>query len=272
MQAALRLHGTEAAMKTIIQNISKHITLETGEMKQSVTKEISRKLQDKDFTFLSGRDMCSLLLQETPDLDKAWDLFQDSWNRLKRDTFMADGGRYRLRRHAVYRKAAYDSVISPIAYRPHYQSLDHNGLNGGVARYFSPIESATCSNRVLREILSMCREVFCHLAPECDWDIEVHQFRIVTCGAAASPTPEGVHRDGVDFVFMMMVNRQQVRGGATFLYDQSGALLHQHTLSDAMESAFINDNHTFHGVSPITPVTPDSYGYRDMLVITFRKA
>lgn len=241
-------------------------------MKQRVTGEISRQLKDKDFTFLSGRDMCSLLLQETANLHEAWDLFQDSWNRLKRDTFMADGGRYRLRRHTVYRMAACDSVISPIAYRPHYQSLDHNGLNGGVARFFSPIESATCSNRVLGKILSMCREVFGNLAPECDWDIEVHQFRIVTCGAAASPTPEGVHRDGVDFVFMMMVNRQQVRGGATFLYDQSGALLHQHTLSDAMESAFINDNHTLHGVSPITPATPDSYGYRDMLVITFRKA
>jgi hypothetical protein len=272
MQTALRLQGIEAAMKTIIQNISKYRALETNEMEQGVTKKIAQRLITEDFSFLSARQMCRFLWNDIDGLRDAWRTFQDSWNRLKRDTFMADGGRYRLRRHAVYRKAAYDSVIFPIAYRPHYQSLDHNGLNGGVARYFSPIESATCSNRVLRKILSMCREVFCHLAPECGWDIEVHQFRIVSCGAAASPTPEGIHRDGVDFVFMMMVNRQRVRGGATFLYDQSGALLHQHTMSNAMESAFINDQHIFHGVSPITPATPEKHGYRDMLVITFRKA
>lgn len=259
-------------MKTIIQNISSRRASETIQMKQSVTEAISKKLGSEDFTFLSGHTLYTLLLDEATDLHEAWARFKDSWSRLKRDTFMADGGRYRLRRHAIYRMTTHDRVISPIAYRPHYQSLDHNGLNGGVARYFSPIESATCSNRVLNKILTLCGDVFCNLAPGCDWHIEVHQFRIVTCGAAASPTPEGVHRDGVDFVFMMMIDRQQINGGATFLYDQSGAMLHQHTLMDAMESAFINDQSIFHGVSPIIPASPDSYGYRDMLVITFRKA
>jgi hypothetical protein len=272
MQTAQRLHGIEAAMRTIIQNISNRRTAQTDEMQQSVTKHISQQLKHEDFMLLSGQKMYALLLDGVTDLHEAWACFHDSWNRLKRDTFMADGGRYRLRRHAIYSMKTFDGLISPVAYRPHYQSLDYNGLNGGVARYFAPVESATCSNRVLIKILTACRDVFCELAPKCDWHIEVHQFRIVTCGAAASPTPEGVHRDGVDFVFMMMINRQQVSGGATFLYDQSGALLHQHTLTDPMESAFINDQRIFHGVSPITPADQDSYGYRDMLVITFRKA
>lgn len=241
-------------------------------MKKSVTKHISQKLGNKDFTFLSGTEMHSRLLDDAADLHQAWARFQDSWNRLKRDTFMADGGRYRLRRHAIYGMTAYDRVISAAAYKPHYQSRDHNQLNGGVPRYFSPIEAATHNNRVLLKILTMCRDVFCNLVPECDWHIEVHQFRIVTRGTAASPTPEGVHRDGVDFIFMMMIDRQQISGGATFLYDRSGALRHQHTLTDAMESVFINDQRMFHGVSPITPAAANSYGYRDMLVITFRKA
>ena len=259
-------------MKTIIQNITNRPASGIGEMKQSVTKAISERLITADFTLLRGSEMYALLLDEATDLHQAWAQFQDSWNRLKRDTFMADGGRYRFRRHATYHMAMGSKVISAASYRPHYQSLDHNMLNGGVVRYFSPIESATCSNRILIKIMTLCRDTFCTLTPECDWHIEVHQFRIVTCGAAASPTPEGVHRDGVDFVFMMMIDRQYVSGGATFLYDQSGALLHHHTLTDAMESVFINDQRVLHGVSPITPATEDSYGYRDMLVITFRKA
>ena len=35
-----------------------------------------------------------------------WDRFADSWNDLEVDTYMADGGRYRRRRHAVYEASA----------------------------------------------------------------------------------------------------------------------------------------------------------------------
>ena len=31
-----------------------------------------------------------------------WRAFSDSWNALELDTYMADGGRYRRRRHAVF--------------------------------------------------------------------------------------------------------------------------------------------------------------------------
>jgi hypothetical protein len=259
-------------MTITIQNITKQLAPSYKEMKQKVTEAISHKLTNKSFVFLSAHETYAMLFNETPDLQEAWRGFQDSWNRLQQDTFMADGGKYRFRRHAVYQLKKHERLVSPTAYRPHYQSLDHNGLNGGVARYFSPIEPETCNNPVLINTLAMCRDIFCQYYAECNWYIEVHQFRIETCSGTALPTPEGVHRDGVNFVFMMMINRQQVSGGSTLLYDQAGVLLHQQTLKDAMETAFINDERIYHGVSPVIPKTPGSYGYRDMLVITFRKA
>lgn len=57
-----------------------------------------------------------------------WGGFADSWNRLELDGHMADGGRYRRRRHATF------SIVAP-------------------------------------------------------------------------PTPEGIHRDGVDYAFMLLVGR-----------------------------------------------------------------
>src|SRR5688572_4692437 len=70
-----------------------------------------------------------------------WDRFAASWNDLHLDTYMADGGRYRRRRHAVY-AALPDGTIVRGRHRPHYQSLDYNPLNGGIARWFEPIDSA----------------------------------------------------------------------------------------------------------------------------------
>ena len=51
---------------------------------------------------------------------------------------MADGGRYRKRRFAVFggeRRAAI--VRKP--HQPHYQSRDYNTLNGGIERWFEPM-------------------------------------------------------------------------------------------------------------------------------------
>ena len=33
------------------------------------------------------------------------------------------------------------------------------------------------------------------------------------------PTPEGVHRDGVDFVIVVMIKRVNIDSGATTIYD-----------------------------------------------------
>lgn len=259
-------------MKTTIQNITDLFDPDHHLPKQNETNQLGEALTEQYFIFLAGQQMYRLLLQKKIDLHEQWAHFKHSWKTLERDNFMADGGHYRLRRHATYRTSGADSLIELVPYKPHYQSLDHNLLNGGVERYFAPLEPTTTSNPILARLLELCRDVFCAMLPRCDWHIEVHQFRIETSQDSASPTPEGVHRDGVNFVFMMMTDRHQINGGTTFLYDPAGQLLQQHTMVDAMESAFINDEQILHGVSPITPAMPGQRGHRDMLVITFRRA
>jgi hypothetical protein len=67
-----------------------------------------------------------------------WERFAASWNQLALDTYMADGGRYRTRRHAVY-AAASTGAIKRRPHQPHYQALDYNPFNVGVARLSEPI-------------------------------------------------------------------------------------------------------------------------------------
>jgi hypothetical protein len=255
-----------------------HEKLSSNLLKHHEINRLIKQLANDGFSSLDGQTMHGLLFQDCMDPEEEWHRFQRSWERLERDAFMADGGMYRFRRHGHY---TLDNVGHPAqmnGHQPHYQSRRHNKLNGGAPRYFATLEPAIANSFILNQLINICSEVFRGFSPEQRWHIEVHQFRIKASATVAFPTPEGVHRDGVDFVFMMMIERQRIRGGITTIYNSSGKPIKQHTLSDALETLFLDDHCVLHGVSPIAPTAPTAPtalgddGHRDMLVITFKKA
>ena len=185
---------------------------------------------------------------------------------------MADGGRYRRRRHAVY-AAATGGAIVRAAHQPHYQSRDYNTLNGGIARWFEPIDDAIGGGATLRAILGFSRSLFERLAGAHDWHVEVHQFRIeARAGEEGRPTPEGIHRDGVDYVLVLLVHRENIASGTTTVHALSGEELGSFTLTTPLDAALLDDSRVAHGVTPIEPVDPARPAYRDVLVVTWRRA
>ncbi len=206
---------------------------------------------------------------------RAWPSFAASWDRLPPDPFMGDGGRYRRRRHACFAigGAGERGPIRRLAHRPHYQTLEHNRLNGGVSRIFEPVEEAVAGHEVLAGILSLSRDVFDEPGGMDPWFVEMHQFRIeATPGEAGRPTPEGVHRDGVDWVLVLLVRRENVEEGETSISDAAGDPLGQFTLAEPGEAVFLDDRRCFHGVTPIRPRDPGREAFRDVLVVTFKAA
>ncbi len=203
-----------------------------------------------------------------------FDGFAASWNDLGVDTYMADGGRYRRRRYAAFSVNAGGIRRKP--HQPHYQSRDYNPLNGGVARWFEPVRDEVAAHPALRAILRLSFAVFdaatpADTRPEA-WHVELHQFRIEAGdGAQGKPTPEGLHRDGVDWVLVMLVRRENVASGETSIHDLRGARLGSFTLTLPLESALVDDDRVFHGVTPITPEVAGEPAYRDVLVATFRR-
>src|SRR5205085_8772351 len=94
------------------------------------------------------------------------------------DTYMADGGRYRRRRHAVFTADA-EGTVTRLEHQPHYQSTDYNPMHGGIARWFEPVTDAVAGSRSLQTILQFGAAVFGGLASAtASRKIEVHQFRI----------------------------------------------------------------------------------------------
>jgi hypothetical protein len=223
------------------------------------------------FAFVEAVSMQPLLasLGELSD----WTDFVDSWNHLGPDPYLATKGRFRRRRHATFSAIAAGPVTTE-PHQAHFQPLQYNALQGDIQRWFEPISPSVVAGATLQTILQFCNAFFGTLAPAVPrWHIEVHQFRIeATTGAAGEPTPEGSHRDGVDYVLVLLVNRQNIASGTTTIHAPDGRLLGDFTLTHPLDAALIHDPSVFHGVTPVMPLVADAPAFRDVLVVTFRAA
>ena len=233
-------------------------------------KALETPLAREGHVFVQGGPMRALLEGNGSLAD--WDSFTASWDDLALDLHMADGGRYRRRRHAVYAAAAAGPVKRQ-PHQPHYQSRDYNRLNGGVARWFEPILPGIGEGASLGTLLRFCRDLFGRLSPEvARWHIEAHQFRIeARSDEAGLPTPEGVHRDGVDWVLVLLVRRHNIASGVTTIHRPDGSPLGSFTLTAPCDATLIDDNRVYHGVTAVQPLDPAQPAYRDVLVLTFRR-
>ena len=227
--------------------------------------DLVRRIGANGFALVDATAM-RRLLGDAAALDDG--VFADSWNDLPLDEYMADGGRYRRRRHAVF--TAEGRALSRQPHQPHYQSLRDNPLNGGVARWFAPVGEDIARGPILRSAIHVLTTI---AARRCrtsgPWRVEVHQFRVEAQGGEAGmPTPEGMHRDGVDFVLAMLVGRCNVAHGVSTISNPDGTPLVRVRLSEPFDTMLLDDVRVRHGVSPIQAVDPARPAFRDVLVVT----
>lgn len=235
----------------------------------SEIEALCAKVEQAGFSFASGDQVRAWLESAAPRALADWRAFEASWNDMPLDRYMADGGRYRRRRYATLSATGNEIRLEP--HQPHYQSLQYNALNGGVAREYEPIADAVIRGPTMQSVLHFCLQLFNRLQPGNPWHIECHQFRIETGdGAQGKPTPEGVHRDGVDFVLVMMVKRVNISSGTTTMHDITQQhTLDSFTLTQPLDCAIVNDRRCMHGVTPVEQIDPAQPAYRDVLVLTF---
>ena len=188
------------------------------------------------------------------------------WDDLPRDPYLKDGGRYRFRRHASYEIQGDHLHLVP--HRAHWQSLNYNALHGGIERWFEPVQERLLQDPAWQSVLLGLANLFNGLKPVKTWFVEAHQFRIDTTDGIGRPTPEGAHRDGVDFVVVILLNRVSVKGGETRIFDAVGSAGLRFTLTQPWSALIMNDERMIHESTPIQPL--GNYGYRDTLVLTYR--
>jgi hypothetical protein len=154
-------------------------------------------------------------------------------------------------------------------HRAHWQSKDYNALHGGLRRWFEPIEDAVADSAAWSRLLLGLSAQVSQLKGARPWHVEAHQFRIDTSDGIGRPTPEGAHRDGVDFVAVLVVDRSGIRGGETRVFDANGPDGQRFTLEQSWSLLLLDDARVIHESTPIQPAG-EGGGHRDTLVLTWR--
>jgi hypothetical protein len=226
------------------------------------TKELAQALRSRGYVVASAETVAEM---SEVTLGNLLNLTQ-FWEGLPRDPYLRDGGRYRFRRHASYEIK--DDHLNLVPHRAHWQSVDYNALHGGIERWFESVQPALLNDPAWQSLLLGLAQVLSGLKPAKTWFVEAHQFRIDTTDGIGRPTPEGAHRDGVDFVAVFLLARVGIKGGETRIFDASGSAGLRFTLAQPWSVLIMNDERMIHESTPIQPL--GDYGYRDTLVLTFR--
>lgn len=230
----------------------------------------ARELTSSKFSFMQAEDWA--LGRTHAD---ALEELAESWDRLVLDDHMRAGDTFRRRRFCKFVVRTEDMAFEELNDFGFFQAAAINTYAGGTRREFAPIEPRVRNNAVVREIIRTClRAIGRHEGNEdapTAWKVHVHQCRI-DCSRSmiGRPTPEGLHRDGHDFVGMHLMSRCGIDGGISDICDSEGRSLMKVTLENRMDGFLVDDRVLLHGVSQITPSTGDT-GHRDMLVIDYNR-
>jgi hypothetical protein len=136
-------------------------------------------------------------------------------------------------------------------------------------RWFEPIEGSVIQAPAWQQLLTALGSALDAIRPVSRWYIEAHQFRIDTAAGIGRPTPEGAHRDGVDYVAIMLVQRQHIRGGETRVFQADGPQGVRFTMMQPWSLLLLDDARVIHETTPIQ--SAGQSGIRDTLVLTFRQ-
>ncbi|MGK5002919.1 2OG-Fe dioxygenase family protein [Janthinobacterium sp. LB2P70] len=223
---------------------------------------VKEALRDDGYAVLRPQDVAALA--GCP-LD-ALRALEGSWNTLALDNYLKDGGRYRRRRHSCFVQDG--ERLAQTAHRPHWQPVEYNALHGGMHRLFEPVEAAIVAQAAWQQVIRALGDVCSQVKGSQPWFIEAHQFRIDTTDGIGRPTPEGAHRDGVDFVAVLLIGREQVKGGETRIFEANGPNGKRFTLTEPWSLLLLDDAAVIHESTPIQPL--GEHGHRDTLVLTYR--
>ena len=238
----------------------------------TVQKPADQALRQDGLSLLLPGDFTTSLQLPVPRWTQEWHALTESWNRLPPDAHLKDGGHYRRRRHACFIQDLTASTLTQTPHRAHWQPTEYNALHGGFERWFDPVEASVAEAPAWIELLTSLGRLFAQVKPVTRWYIEAHQFRIDTASGVGRPTPEGAHRDGVDFVVVLMVGRRGVKGGETRVFDAHGPNGMRFLMQEPLTALLLDDARVIHETTPLFPAdgqAPDS-GLRDTLVLTYR--
>lgn len=228
--------------------------------------DLDRELKAKSVVFVPSNEFN--LDVEARD---AFEMLSREWQSLPLDEYLKDREPFRRRRYGCYSYSPISGRIKALPHRPFYQSKRYNRFAGGKNRLFQPLTPTSRDNLFLSGLIKFN---LAHLpigAKNQLAKVGVHQIRILSNSRfIGTPTPEGIHRDGVSYFSVHLIKRFNISGGGvTRLFTNAGKEMSGQTLIDPLDSIYVDDQNVFHCVSEIIPGNLADQAYRDVLIITY---
>ncbi|MGA8010655.1 MAG: 2OG-Fe dioxygenase family protein [Thiomonas sp.] len=244
-------------------------TLSFGTPMPSGSSALAR-MRQQGFCVLTAAELAAMAGYDLAHCAPAFAL----WSDLPPDDYLKDGGHYRFRRHGSFIQTLQpppgSAALQAAAPRAHWQPTAYNALHGGMLRWFAPLTAELQQAIFWQPLLLGLGRLFVEVRNAAQWFIEAHQFRIDTREGVGRPTPEGAHRDGVDFVAVVLIGRHGIRGGETRVFELAGQRGVRFTLSEPCSVLLMDDTRVIHESTPILPEGDANGGWRDTLVLTYR--
>lgn len=199
------------------------------------------------------------------------------------DRWLPGGEQYRRRayqcfdlataRLAEHGPAALTAIGQP---PPYLQSKQINPVAGDIERTFKliapdhPVTEPTRHIATAVARLLMTNGVLsADTTPHCL--VDAHYMRLIAPG---HPAPEGKHRDGLIAGSAHLIQRTNITGGISALYDRyhPDRELRSFVLENPLDSYVFDDERVLHYTTTITVTDPaEGAGLRDVLLIGFRE-
>ena len=233
-----------------------------------MTLSAQNALKEAGFAFLENASLS--VAQQTNALHS--NALAEQWNDLEPDYYLRGNATFRKRRYGRFAFQPGLRSIKLLPHKPYYQSRAANCYAGGVERVLAPLTPEFLNNPFLQALIEYDYSIF-PTTPLQDrgwWVIACHQFRIVgTADADGKPTPEGVHRDEIDFGAMHLMGRENVSGGHSRIHFNDRRIKAEVVMRNHLDTLFWNDRMILHSATPIKPVNPAADAVRDILVLGF---
>lgn len=207
-----------------------------------------------------------------PELLQAWLSLSIDYADLPVDEYLPNNGKYRFRRYGRFYFLPSTEELHRLPHEDYFQDTDINQVTGGIVRKFAPLRDTTFENPFLHE---MIRFDFRHfpVAEEMKqqpWEVHVHLVRVTAnADEDGHPTPEGIHKDGAEFVTVHLAELVNAEGGDVSIYDNDKNLLSTHRLNQIMDFYVFEDDRLWHKADPITPKDDKHQAIRSILTFDY---
>ena len=228
---------------------------------------IRQELSDKGYSLVRATEM------SIPDnMRQAWLSLSIDYADLPPDEFLPNNGKYRFRRYGRYYFQPQTEELLPLPHVNYFQGTDINKVTGGIIRKFAPLLDSTFENKFLQEMVRFDFRNFPVTDEMCQnaWQVDVHLVRVVASAEEQGhPTPEGVHKDGAEFVTVHLAEYVNANGGTVHILDNDKNPLEEFTLHQIMDFYLFDDSRLWHSADPISPKQADHKAIRSILTFDY---